>query len=228
MKTSDVMDKQKPISLHQTMILFCAFSCLLSVTRVAFTGNPTYLFLIWNLFLAFIPYVISRVILLIDITRTVRVLLLGVWLLFVPNSFYLLTDLFHLPRFADVPAWFDLLLLLSFGINGMLLGVISLRKIEIVLEKLRGRALPLMFVFVVMFLNAFGIYLGRYLRFNSWDIVTRPFALFEELYLIIANPFDNLMEWGMVGSYAVFMTLIYFIIKKLGESLFSVNNKINL
>jgi uncharacterized membrane protein len=192
------------------------------VARIFFTGNLTYIFLVWNLFLAVIPYVISLYIFRRPVlSRTFLFTLLGIWLLFIPNTFYLLTDLFHLPRIGDVPKWFDLLLLLSFGLNGLLLGIVSLRKIEMSIERISGRTVPVIMVFAVMFLNAFGVYIGRYLRFNSWDIVARPYLLFEELVEIIIHPFDNMMEWGMVCSYSFFMTLIYFLVRKVGENLYN-------
>jgi uncharacterized membrane protein len=143
-----------------------------------------------------------------------------------PNSFYILTDFFHLGQFAAAPKWFDLLLLLSFAWNGLLLGIASLRKIEMIAETIRGKGFSLFIVFIVMWLNAFGIYIGRFLRYNSWDIIVQPFSLFREMFEIIFYPFDNKMEWGMIGCYAVFMTLLYITIKKLGENFNQLNKQI--
>jgi uncharacterized membrane protein len=137
----------------------------------------------------------------------------------------MLTDLFHLQNFDHAPQWFDLLLLLSFALNGVLLGIVSLRKVEIFIERLRGRQVSMMFVFTVMFLTALGVYLGRFLRFNSWDIITNPLSLLNELTELLVNPIDNLMVWGMVFSYSAFMSLTYLTIRKLGENLYSSTNK---
>ncbi|MEI9811033.1 MAG: DUF1361 domain-containing protein [Bacteroidota bacterium] len=208
-------------TLHHWFIVSCSFSYLLLCGRIAATGHLTYVFLLWNLFLAFVPYAISS-----WLSRSIRAignkwilaLSLAVWLLFIPNSFYILTDLFHLRYIRSAPKWFDLLLLLSFAWNGLLFGIVSVRRIEIILHSVSGRRLSFFIVFVVMWLNAFGIYIGRFLRYNSWDIVARPFSLFSDMLEILVYPFDNKMEWGMISCYAVFMTLLYVTVKKLSEN----------
>lgn len=145
---------------------------------------------------------------------------LGAWLLFIPNSFYIVTDLFHLTHVDTAPKWFDLLLIFSFAWNGILAGVISLRRVEIITCASKGRNFSLVIIFFVMWLNAFGIYIGRFLRFNSWDIITDPFSLFGEIIDMIVHPVANGYAWGMTLCYAIFMTFVYLTIKKLSESLF--------
>lgn len=208
-------------TLHQWFIISCIFSFLLLCGRVAVTGHLTYLFLLWNLFLAFVPYAISYALsvnLHLLRNRWLFSLSLFIWLLFIPNSFYILTDLFHLGRIRSAPEWFDLLLLLSFAWNGLLFGIVSLRMIEEILYMLKGRTFSFLVIFGVMWLNAFGIYIGRFLRYNSWDVVTQPFSLFSDMAAMLLYPFDNKMEWGMIGCYALFMTLLYITIRKLSEN----------
>lgn len=199
---------------------------MLLCARVIATGSLTYIFLLWNLFLAFVPYAVgywvSRNTWIIK-NKLKLATVLGIWLLFIPNSFYILTDLFHLDHIASAPKWLDLLLLLSFACNGLLFGIISLRKIEIILERIRGKRVSLFIVFLVMWLNAFGIYIGRYLRYNSWDIIVQPFSLFSEMIEVFLYPFDKKMEWAMISCYAVFMTLLYITIKKTGENFNRLN-----
>jgi uncharacterized membrane protein len=216
---------KKDISFNLTMqhwlMVSCGFSCLLLCARIFITGDMTYLFLVWNLFLAFIPFAITQW--LPGNSRFVKckmkmAIVLLVWLLFIPNSFYILTDLFHLDKFDSAPKWFDLLLIFSFAWNGIVLGIVSIRRTEIILESITGRSFSLFIIFIVMWLNAFGIYIGRYLRFNSWDIIAQPFSLFKEMFEVLFHPLRNKMEWGMIAVYAVFMTVLYITIKKLGES----------
>jgi uncharacterized membrane protein len=216
---------KKDISLNLTMqqwlMVSCAFSCLLLCVRIFITGDMTYLFLVWNLFLAFIPFAITQW--LPGNSRFMQskmkmAVVLFVWLLFIPNSFYILTDLFHLDKFDSAPKWFDLLLIFSFAWNGIVLGILSIRRTEIILESITGRSFSLFIIFIVMWLNAFGIYIGRYLRFNSWDILTQPFSLFKEMFEVLFHPLRNKMEWGMIAVYAVSMTVLYITIKKLGEN----------
>jgi uncharacterized membrane protein len=94
-----------------------------------------------------------------------------------------------------------------------------------ILEKITGRSFSLFIVFSVMWLNAFGIYIGRYLGFNSWDIFSQPFSLFKEMFEVLFHPVQNRMEWGMIAVYAVFMTVLYITIKKLGENFHKLNYK---
>jgi uncharacterized membrane protein len=213
--------KDSNFTLHHWFIASCSFSFLLLCVRVATTGYLTYVFLLWNLFLAFVPYVISH-----RLSRNIRVMenkwmlarWLLVWLLFIPNSFYILTDFFHLTDIRSAPQWFDLLLLLSFAWNGLVFGIVSVRQVEVILYAISGRRFSFFVVFVVMWLNAFGIYIGRFLRYNSWDVITDPFSLFTDMLSMLVSPFDNKMEWGMISCYAVFMTLLYITIRKLSEN----------
>lgn len=218
------------LNIQQWLVISCGFSCLLLSARIFVTGYYTYLFLVWNLFLAFVPYAITQWLWThswVAKSKMKLATVLLIWLLFAPNSFYILTDLFHLDKFDSAPKWFDLLLIFSFAWNGLLLGIISVRKTEMILEIVTGRSFSLFIVFVVMWLNAFGIYIGRYLRFNSWDIVMQPFTLFREMLEVIFHPVRNRMEWGMIGVYAVFMTVLYITIKKLSEN-FSEATKIKI
>jgi len=216
---------KKDISLNLTMqqwlMVSCGFSCLLLCARIFITGDMTYLFLVWNLFLAFIPFAITQWLPGSDRFAQRKIsmtIILLVWLLFIPNSFYILTDLFHLGKFDTAPKWFDLLLIFSFAWNGIVLGIVSIRRTEVILESISGRRFSLFIIFIVMWLNAFGIYIGRYLRFNSWDIIAQPFSLFKEMFEVLFHPLRNKMEWGMIAVYAVFMTVLYITIKKLAEN----------
>lgn len=209
-------------SMHQWLLLSCAFSCLLVLARVVATGHTTYLFLYWNLFLAFVPYLITRAMM-----RNVawlehplkKWLLLMVWLIFIPNSFYIITDIIHFPQFRTAPQWFDLLMLFSFAWNGIVCGVLSVRTVEVILRAANGRGFSLVVVFAVMWLNALGVYIGRYGRFNSWDVLADPFDLAAHVTDLFLHPFENGVAWGMTIIYAMFITLLYIMIRKMGESL---------
>ncbi|MBI5857757.1 MAG: DUF1361 domain-containing protein [Sphingobacteriales bacterium] len=208
------------VSIHHWLLLSSAFSCFLLLGRIIVTDSMAYIFLPWNLFLAFIPYWITKYFAeTSSIRRNKRRVLIVVlaWLVFIPNSFYIITDLFHLHRFSTAPKWFDLLLIFSFAWNGIICGILSFRRIEMMLKKARGKNLSFVFIFIVMFLCSFGIYIGRFLRYNSWDVITNPFSLAEEIADMFLHPFANRYVWGMTLCYAVFMTFMYLTIKKLGE-----------
>ncbi len=210
-----------PGTVHEWLLVSGFFSCLLLLARIIVTGSTAYAFLPWNLFLAYIPYAVTgwmiRNVHLLE-NRFSYYALLTVWLLFIPNSFYIITDLFHLSHIDSAPKWFDLLLIFSFAWNGLLFGIISLRRVELLVSLGSGKFITLLLVFAVMWLSALGIYIGRFLRFNSWDVLTDPFSLAEEISDLVLHPFENGYAWGMTLVYGVFMTMLYFTIKKLSET----------
>jgi uncharacterized membrane protein len=207
--------------MEKVLLLSSLFSIALSFFRVFYTGQLLFLGLIWNLFLAFIPLVVSTC--LIQRPGWVEnkwklALNFLAWLLFIPNSFYIITDLFHLENRLVVPLWFDLALIFSFAWNGLLLGVLSVRQMEKIFET-RWKWSELFLIYPVMLLNAFGIYIGRYLRYNSWDVISNPFGLSEDIVYLIIHPIRNRFDWSMIFCFSVFMTLLYLSIKKLSKAL---------
>jgi len=111
-------------------------------------------------------------------------------------------------------------MILSFAWTGLLLGMISIRRMEIILTTMKGKIFSSAVVCLVMWLNAFGIYIGRYLRFNSWDIITDPFSLFGEIFSIVFNPYDHRWVWAMTICFSFFMLIIYYTIKKMSEAFY--------
>jgi uncharacterized membrane protein len=170
----------------------------------------------WNLFLAWVPYRISSWLTQTG-NRSLRVAGLIVWLLFIPNSFYILTDLYHLAdnhRNSRVPEWFDLILILSFAWNGLLVGVLSTRQIEKLLAPDASFLGRWVFLYPVMWLNALGVYIGRDLRYNSWDIVANPVDLLSDIFALIVHPVHHHLTWGMVFCFSILLTFIYSLLTK--------------
>ncbi|MFT3826855.1 MAG: DUF1361 domain-containing protein [Chitinophagaceae bacterium] len=200
-----------------------AFSVLMVAARIAYTGNMLFGFLIWNLVLAYIPYVLTnwlqqRPAWIVNKLRFAVVFI--VWLLFIPNSFYILTDLFHLGNFYSVPFWFDLAMILSFAWNGLIIGILSVRQMEKMIQVHVSAKYELLFIYPIMWLNALGIYIGRYLRFNSWDVLTNPFHLVTDIIEILCHPVQYKYAWGMILCFSVFLTLAYCTIKKISKSIY--------
>jgi uncharacterized membrane protein len=207
--------------LDRSLLLSCGFSMLLLLTRVLYTGNFMFCFLVWNLFLAYLPYKISG-----GLMRHPQWiehkwkfgLLVGAWLLLLPNSFYIITDLFHLESGGVLPVWFDLALIISFAWNGLMLGVGSMKQMEIIIKLRWNISGDWFYVYPVMFLNALGIYIGRYLRYNSWDVFTNPFELAGEMFYLLLHPVQNRFDWSMILCYSLLLSLFYVTVKKLAEA----------
>lgn len=140
-------------------------------------------FLPWNLFLAWVPFVCALII--SALSRRGNALLVVplcvVWLLFLPNAPYLITDLVHLGPVREAPFWFDVLLLASFAINGLLLGFASLAMVQQAVRRRWGQLWGWLLAFVALGLCGYGIYLGRFLRWNSWDVLDSPGMLVREV-----------------------------------------------
>ncbi len=201
----------------QVLILSCCFSIFLLILRVLVTGKPIFLFLVWNLFLAWVPYALSAWLLPAYPWKRSRFLffvLFLLWLIFLPNSFYILTDLFHLRMRDESSLWFDLTMIYSFAWNGLLLGMVSLRQMEKMVVG-QFNCSPYLFLFPVMWLSALGIYIGRFMRFNSWDLFTNPFDLLANLEWLLIHPVRNFSTWGTIFCFAALMTFMYLSIVRL-------------
>lgn len=208
--------------LEKLLMVSCLFSIALTSFRIIYTDHWRFAWLTWNLFLALVPYLITRF--AIQHTSWIEkrwkfAMLFAAWLLFIPNSFYIITDLFHLEISQRIPLWFDLALIFSFAWNGILLGVVSIRQMEKIVSCNFPSLQEWQFVYPLMLLNAFGVYIGRYLRYNSWDVIANPFQLTEDIFYLLFHPIRHRFDWSMIICYSVFMTLIYLAIKRMSKAL---------
>lgn len=188
-----------------SILAFCIF-----LVRVYVSGNKYFLFLSWNLFLAWIPYLIAYWVTQ-NHKRPTWITAAGIigWLLFFPNAPYILTDLFHLrPRTAS-PLWLDLTVLLSFAWTGLWLGMSSLRKIQLTFFDRLGHWEGRITTLAVLFLTSFGVYLGRYLRWNSWDIISNPLGLINDIFQRIIHPLEYSRSTGFTIVFGLFLTIAY-------------------
>jgi uncharacterized membrane protein len=191
------------------MLVLTSFSCGLLWVRMARTGEARFRFLLWNLFLALLPLLVGRIALLRPRRSGVVVALLVVWLALFPNAPYLVTDLVHLTRAgSSAPLWFDLLLLLSFGVTGLLFAFRSLDDVLAWLCARLGHAVRLPALGGLCLLASFGIYLGRFLRWNSWDLLTSPRRVASSVVEILSGP-KAFSALGFSGLFAGFLVLAY-------------------
>lgn len=193
---------------YKWLLPMLSFPITLILMRVIHTRTITFAFLPWNLFLAFLPLVFSH-----WLQKTSDKLsawcMFGLWLLFFPNAMYIVTDLFHLYDSDTAPRWFDLLLLFSAALTGVLMGMSSLSNIE---KFLRGKLHPKLLhvaIFGIFLLCGYGIYLGRYLRWNSWDIFTQPFGLVLDIAHDVRHPFRAMETWALTSLFATWLFLLY-------------------
>jgi uncharacterized membrane protein len=207
--------------IDRLLIASTFFSCLLVALRVIHTHSLQFILMAWNLFLAYVPYLLSGWLTAKQPRRPLLLILSFVWLLFIPNTFYILTDLFHLmeKRHPHSPEWYDLALIFSFAWNGLLLGVLSIRQMEKLLLPPRADLGSHLFLYPTMFLCALGVYIGRYLRYNSWDVVTNPMQLTGDILVMIIHPLRSGSAWSMIACYTVLLCFIYNMLKKMSQAL---------
>ena len=207
------------LSLMLVLGASLALSLALITARVFVTHQLTFVFLLWNLFLALIPFGLSTMLgLTVGPLRRRLLLPVGaVWLLFFPNAPYILTDLFHLEPRPGVPYWYDLGLILSCAWNGLMLAYASLLEMQGLVRRRLGAVLGWLFVMAALVLSSFGIYLGRYLRWNSWDVLTNPIMLFYDILHRVLHPFAYPRTYGVTVLFSVFLLLGYITIRQLGR-----------
>ncbi|MEO0403284.1 MAG: DUF1361 domain-containing protein [Bacteroidota bacterium] len=208
----------KPTSKSYVLILGMVLSIGLWYTRTKITGEGTFGFLLWNLFLAWVPLLLSTILTTKKRAQKWYFVLpiLSVWILFLPNAPYILTDLFHLKQ-RSMPLWFDLVMLLSFAWNGLLFGLISLQQVEQFIKEKTNKYFAFFTSGVVLFACAFGIYLGRYLRFNSWDVLRSPETIVFDSLELILNAQAHPGGIGMTIAYGAFFLFVYLSMKTNGK-----------
>ena len=193
------------------LIIFCL---ALSATRIVATDRITYIFLVWNLFLAIIPYMIGLIFSMnFQLGRVQKLGLILMWVVFFPNAPYILTDLFHLRLKTTAPIWFDTVLISAYAWAGLTLAFLSLEKMKKALLSNWGLISRTLLTVSFLFITAFGIYVGRYLRWNSWDLVSSPFMIGEDLLTRITSPMDHPRTWGMTLLLGILLNLMYYSFK---------------
>ena len=172
-----------------------------------------YKFLVWNLLLAWVPVVFACVTYRFHVRGHRPNLLFGLcvlaWFLFFPNAPYIVTDFVHLEHQPPVPLWYDLLMIASFAWTGLCLGYLSLYLMQEIARARFGRWASWVFVVVMLASGSFGIYLGRVLRWNSWDVVRHPRWLLHDSLQRVENPADQLGIAAFVCVLFLFLVTSY-------------------
>lgn len=189
---------QQRLALIRIYLITAGIGLVLLVFRQFIPTDKPMLFLIWNLFLALIPLGISTLMLEMrkrKIKGLTLIVTAAIWLVFFPNAPYMLTDYIHLTYGDRQFFWLDAFTLSYFAFAAFVAAVISLRDIAVILSDYLQSSMVNLAIFCISILSGIGIYLGRDLRFNSWDVVTKPGELIHESIMRISNPFADLYTW---------------------------------
>ena len=209
----------------QLLWMLFAFTGALIFFRIWYSASLTSLFLVWNIFLAWIPYVLSRFFELYrQKQKWKQALLFGTWLLFFPNALYIVTDLVHIDRESMVPWWYDVVLLFIASFIGIVLGFVSLRKAERFLRTYFTAGMVSALIALLLFLGSFGVYLGRFERWNSWDVVHNPLGLAVNIMDCFINPVENYRVWGITVLFTLTYYVLYFFMSQLPKAISEMHN----
>jgi uncharacterized membrane protein len=190
--------------------------------RIAYSDSRRYTNLVWNLYLAWIPFVLAYLAYVMSWRRALMYITIPafafLWLIFFPNAPYILTDFQHLgDRASNVPLWYDVIMLIWFSWTGMLLGVVSLNLMQEIISRQLGRLSGWLFVLVVAALTSIGLYVGRFIRLNSWDIFQDPSGAAEDVFSWIMDP--SLRSAGFIALYTAFFLFVYLTVHAFGRML---------
>jgi uncharacterized membrane protein len=204
-----------------TMLAFAFFA-----TRIFLSGRIEFRFLIFNLFLAWIPYWLSFAAWRIDVSmrgngrQRDRALVAVVWLAWLatfPNAPYILTDFVHLHSIPVLTWWFDLGMVATFALAGCFCGIASLRIMHDIVQRNFGPTHGWAFVVAAATLSGFGIYIGRFLRWNSWDILARPHRMFPQLASRMLNPAAHPRTLGVTLMFGAMVLVMYLMFTSLQQ-----------
>lgn len=165
--------------VNQLLLLFSFYCFSLLLVRAKITQTIYLFFLIWNLFLAIIPYLITSYLLKShqDLSKIKFFGGILIWLAFLPNSFYILTDLIHLTNVKSSIIWLDVMIISSYAFVGFAFGTLSIVDFEKIIKSKISKNSVTILIPLICLLCGVGIYIGRILRYNSWDIISNPFDL---------------------------------------------------
>jgi uncharacterized membrane protein len=195
------------------ILLSSLLALVLFAGRVFRSDSLVYRNLVWNLLLAWVPYLIS---LWGDILHELfprrwwlQIPSGALWLAFFPNAPYIVTDFLHLVPRVGIPLWYDILMLATYAWTGLFLAIISLRTMQDLVRTHTNVFVSWLFVGMALTLGGLGIYLGRFSRFNSWDLIFQPFAVLGDIAAPILNPLSHLRFYGFISLFSAFLLVVY-------------------
>ena len=208
--------KKSTDRLIASLSVLCFTPVFLLLLRVSSSDSSRYLFMIWNLLLAIIPVFLAWW--LVERLKKHRwshskqLLLTAGWLLFLPNSFYLVTDFIHLRQTFEASLLFDVVLFTSFAVSGLIIGYISLFLVHNELSKRLLQKQAWVIVGLIFLASSFAIYLGRFSRWNTWDILLKPTGLLFDVSDRFLNPDMHHQTYETTLIFFVLLFPVYWVI----------------
>lgn len=204
------------ISIPKSIIPLIILAFALNILRVVLFDKFSFVYILWNILLAFIPFLISSILLYYSeknkLNQTLFVIGGIIWLIFLPNAPYIVTDLIHIGVVKGVPVLYDSVLLFTSAWAGLLLGVNSIYHIEKILLSKYSKKITNFIILIVILFTSFGVYVGRFLRFNSWDFFTSHSSLLSSVWKIFtqSNNYVNVYIYTILFFFFIYVSFISF------------------
>lgn len=211
------------ILIFLVLVAASAISLFLASIRMSRSDSVRYGFLLWNLMLAWIPFLFAALAYaLANVRKRILYLLVfasaAAWLIFFPNAPYILTDFQHLKQTTDgIPIWYDVILIVWFAWTGLLLGIVSLYLMQEIITRMLGKSVSWLFVIAVTVLSSFGVYVGRFMRWNSWDAWHHPIPLMMDIWDQIRHPLANKDTFIFTIIFSMLFLFVYVTVTLVGN-----------
>ncbi len=195
------------------LVLSSTLAMVIYTGRVIYGRTWNYNNLVWNLFLAWLPYLFSMTtVLLFRLLPRQGWMLIGpgaLWLLFFPNAPYIVTDFLHLDYRPPIPLWYDIGMLAMFAWTGCFLAIASLRSMQYLVSYYLGKFIGWIFAILALGLGGLGIYLGRFARWNSWDLLFAPKQILKDILIQLTGGINLLRFVGFTVMFTSFLVVCY-------------------
>ncbi|MDR3572407.1 MAG: DUF1361 domain-containing protein [Anaerolineaceae bacterium] len=201
-------------ALGGLLIIASLISLVLVFIHIQINNSYSYSFLAINLGLAWIPLIAAIAAYVLMRNRVTFYLVMPIctiaWLIFFPNAPYLLTDFQHLAFVGgNTPVWFDVIIMIWFAWTGLLLGISSLFLMQEIVTRAFNPTIGWIFAIGATILSSIGIYLGRFLRWNSWDLLSDPLLIAKDMYGIVRHPITNFPTYVFTILFTLLFLFVY-------------------
>ena len=202
-----------------SLLLSSSLSVALFLVRIIGSGTNRYGYMLWNLFLAWLPLICSTL-LVWQLKKSSwfswqNIVLTLVWFGLLPNSFYLITDLVHLQTTGDINIMFDTVMMVSFIFNGLVIGYLSLFQLHNEFLTRLSRRWAHIVIAAILLAVSFAIYLGRALRWNSWDVLYNPAGVLFDISDRFIHPITYPETILTTSTFFLLLVSMYFVVWQL-------------
>lgn len=201
------------INIPRSVIILTVLAVTLNILRVIIWGKLSFVYILWNILLSFIPFIISFLLLSFlkegKLNKIIFIIGFILWMLFIPNAPYIITDFIHLGEIRSVPVIYDIFLIFSSASVGLILGFYSFFHIEQIIKTKFSQKTTSLIMGIIILIISFGIYLGRFLRFNSWDVFINHTSLIKNVWKIFSQSTTHMEVYFYTILFFFFLYLSY-------------------